>query len=156
MRTALFVVACVLLGCSSSSSDSGKPRQCLAAPAAVDLTQPEVSFKTTIVPIVTSNCSLPACHGDSKNSLGIYLPQDGAQIYKAFLAPATTNLKLDYVKAGSPDDSFVMRKLDGTHCTLDKDCVKGTCGEEMPPGGTLSLDDRHAFRRWIAQGAKDN
>ena len=150
------LVACVCACSSSSDSEKTKPRQCLTAPPAVDLTQPEVSFSKTVAPIVQNNCSLPACHADSAVSLGIFLPKDNAQIYKALHAPATTNLKLDIVKAGAPADSYIMHKLDGTHCALDKDCVKGSCGQEMPPGETLSVDDRNSIRRWIAQGAKDN
>jgi hypothetical protein len=149
-----FAFACA---CSSSSeSDSAKPRQCLPPAPPVDLVMPEISFSKTIVPIVQSNCSLPACHADARVSLGIYLPMDAAEIYKAVRAPATTNLKLDFVKPGAPADSYLMHKVDGTHCALDKDCVKGACGQEMPPGATLSIDDRNAIRRWIAQGAKNN
>ena len=149
-------LALLLAACSSSSGESAKPRQCLAPPAAVDLTQPVVSFSAGIVPLVQRSCAIAACHADAQLSLGIYLPKDGAQIYKAFLAPATGNLKLDFVKPGAPTESFVMHKLDGTHCALDKDCVKGSCGQEMPPGATLSIDERNSIRRWIAQGAKNN
>jgi hypothetical protein len=151
------LLTCSFCACSSSKDeDAAKPRQCLAPSPAVDLTMPEVSFNKAIVPLVQSNCSLPACHADAKVSLGIYLPMDGAEIYKAVRAPATSNLKLDFVKPGAPGDSYLMHKLDGTHCALDKDCVKGSCGQEMPPAATLSVDDRNVFRRWIAQGAKNN
>ena len=115
-----------------------------------------MSFTAAVAPIIEKNCSIAACHADAQLSLGIFLPKDVAQIYKALLAPATGNLKLDFVKAGKPDDSFVMRKLDGTHCSLDNDCVKKSCGSEMPPGEPLSVDDRNTIRRWIAQGAKNN
>ena len=146
----LFFSAC------ASSSDGGKARQCLAPAPAVELLQPEVSFRTTVFPIVEKNCALSACHADAKLSLGIFLPNDPAQVYKAMHAPATSNLKLDFVKAGAPADSFLMHKLDGTHCALDADCLKGACGQEMPPGGILGIDERTAIRRWIAQGATDN
>ncbi|MBX3191096.1 MAG: hypothetical protein KF819_29130 [Labilithrix sp.] len=147
----------IVCACGSSGSEPGeKPRQCLSAPASVDLTQPEISFNTTVVPIVQRTCSLPACHADEKLSLGIYLPKDPAKIHQAMLAPATSSLKLDFVKAGAPEESFLMHKLDGTHCALDKDCAKGACGQEMPPGELLSVADRDNVRRWIAQGAKNN
>lgn len=146
----------LLVAACSSSSDPAKARQCLAPPPAVDLTSPEVSFRTAIVPIVEKNCAISACHADAQLSLGIYLPKDPAQIYKAFHTPATTNLKLDYVKASAPAESFLMHKLDGTHCSLDADCLKKACGQEMPPNDILPLEDRNTIRRWIAQGAKDN
>jgi hypothetical protein len=159
----LSVIVTAAYACSSSSSspsstseDGGVPRQCLAAPAAVDLTQPEISFKTQVAPIITKTCSVEACHADKNLSLGIYLPQDPVEILKALRAPSTSNLKLDVVKPGSPTDSFIMHKLDGTQCNLDKDCVDNSCGAEMPPTAPLSLDDRNTIRRWIAQGAKDN
>ncbi len=158
MRLLLSSLFVIVSACSSSSGGEGSstPRQCLAPPPAVDLTTPEVSFRAAIVPMVQGNCSLPACHADKRVSLGIYLSQDAAEIYTALRTPATSNLKLDFVKAGEPGASYVMHKIDGTHCSLDKDCVKSSCGTEMPPGATLSLDDRNTFRRWIAQGAKDN
>jgi hypothetical protein len=148
--TLVFFAAC------SSSSSGGTERQCLPAPGAIDTAQPEVSFKTTIAPIVQRNCSLPACHGDPNNSLGIYLPSDAARIYESAKKPSTVNLKLDVVKAGAPNDSFLMHKVDGTQCGLDANCVKKDCGNVMPPDRPLSVDDRNAIRRWIAQGAKDN
>jgi hypothetical protein len=155
VRLLLIAVLMVASACGSSSNGA-KSRQCLGPPPAVDVTQPEISFSKQVAPIIQTNCALSACHADMQVSLGIYLPKDNAQIYKAFHAPATGNLKLDYVKAGSPADSYVMHKLDGTHCALDKDCVKGSCGSEMPPGETLPIADRDTIRRWIAQGAKDN
>jgi hypothetical protein len=148
--------ALLVVSACGSSSETGKARQCLAPPPGVDVTQPAISFNTQVVPIVQKNCALSACHADAKVSLGIYLPKDAAEIYKAFQTAATSNLKLDFVKAGAPAESFMMHKLDGTHCDLDKDCVKGACGTEMPPGELLSIDDRTTIRRWIAQGAKNN
>lgn len=150
------LVLLLLVACSSSEKESAAPRQCLSAPAAIETAMPEVSFKATIAPLVQQNCALPACHGDPKSSLGIYLPGDAPGIYGALKKPAVSNLKLDFVKPGAPNESFLMHKVDGTQCGLDKDCVKDTCGNVMPPDAPLPVSDRDAIRRWIAQGAKDN
>lgn len=146
----------VLLACSSDDGEGEKPRQCLAAPAPVDLASPTVSFKATIAPLIEKSCAFSTCHGDPNTSLGIYLPPDAAQIYKSLKGPAPMSFKLDFVKAAAPGESFLMHKLDGTQCGLDKDCVNGSCGNAMPPEGVLSVADRDAIRRWIAQGALDN
>jgi hypothetical protein len=64
---------------------------------------------------------------------------------------------MDLVKPGDPRESFLMRKLDGSHCVLDKQCTGGTCGDSMPRREeTLPIEERDTIRRWIAQGAKND
>jgi hypothetical protein len=61
------------------------------------------------------------------------------------------------VKPGDPRESFLMRKLDGSHCVLDGQCAGGNCGQSMPRDDeSLPIDARDKIRRWIAQGAKND
>lgn len=68
------------------------------------------------------------------------------------------------IKAGDPQHSFMMYKLDGDPNASDPNsevscstltCAGGkSCGLAMPSGGPqLSQDSRDTIRRWIAQGA---
>jgi hypothetical protein len=61
------------------------------------------------------------------------------------------------VKPGDPRESFLMRKIDGSHCVLDAQCVGSTCGESMPRDEEIMpIETRDTIRRWIAQGAKND
>lgn len=55
-------------------------------------------------------------------------------------------LGLKRVKPGAPDESLLYLKLD----------INAPCGQQMPPGGTLSQELRDEVKDWIADGAKDN
>lgn len=160
--------------CSSSSSSKGTacpvPAGCPAAdPAATELTTPAVSFATDIVPVFQASCSLSSsCHqlqqgGPSLLYLGgeASKPADGAGIFAAIVdKPSVELASMMYVKSGDPANSFLMHKLDGDECELASQCGATpvpSCGEPMPMSGcALAGTTRDKFRRWIAQGAKNN
>jgi hypothetical protein len=50
------------------------------------------------------------------------------------------------VKAGDPDSSLLVQKLEG----------KQTCGTVMPPSGMLKPEQIKLVRDWIMAGAKDD
>jgi hypothetical protein len=50
------------------------------------------------------------------------------------------------VKAGDPDNSLLMQKLNG----------KQTCGAQMPPNGSLKPEELKLVNDWIAAGAKND
>ena len=61
------------------------------------------------------------------------------------------------VAPGNPRESFMMRKVDGSQCVLDPQCIDRDCGDSMPRREEmLPLDARDTLRRWIAQGAKND
>jgi len=55
-------------------------------------------------------------------------------------------LGLKRVVPGKPDESLLYLKLD----------INAPCGQQMPPGGTLTQELRDEVRDWIANGAKDD
>ena len=55
-------------------------------------------------------------------------------------------LGLKRVVPGAPDESLLYLKLD----------INAPCGQQIPPGGTLTQELRDEVRDWIANGAKDN
>lgn len=71
--------------------------------------------------------------------------------YKSIVNVQSRESKLMRVSPGSPQNSYLIHKLEGTH--LDA----GGAGVQMPFGlEPLVLDLRVKIRRWIEQGAKNN
>lgn len=153
--TLLFLACAALAHASACSSSKNEPETCTAyvVPQGTDLTAPKVTFKADVAPILVKSCTDQACHGSKASSEGIYLPANSPdEMYAALTGPATSTLAMGVTTAGSPEKSFLMRKLDGDQCTVT--CVKGGCGARMPPDAPLPVAARDTIRRWIAQGAK--
>lgn len=130
-------------------------------PAGFDPMTPAVSFSRNVLPILDRSCVFSDCHNSvSRNGLSIGdrgridpTTAHGRLVGK----PARALPTMSYVTAGNPRESFVMHKLDGSHCTLDARCVNGNCGGSMPrTSDLLEVAERDVFRRWIAQGAKND
>lgn len=140
---------------------------------------PKVTFKADVLPIFRLSCGLSAsCHGSpgggSLPGQRYYGPSSmdpapSATDIKAILAgsvgkASAADPEMEVIKAGDPEHSFMMYKLDGdpmaasgvSCATLT--CAKGmTCLSTMPLGGPqLPQDKRDTIRRWIAQGAKND
>lgn len=129
-------------------------------PASFDANNPTVSFSKDVMPVFTQSCAFTSCHGSSTGSAnGVFLGgADPTRVHKAIVDVRSSKLPtMSYVKASDPRESFLMRKMDGSHCVLDAQCTSGDCGQSMPRNDeTLSLETRDKVRRWIAQGAKND
>jgi hypothetical protein len=141
----VFLTAALTLSLASSCSD--------------DTEQQEVgprSFEKNVMPILSVNCSLQACHGSKESNLGILITADKAQVFGELQksSPTFGGGALKFVVAGDANKSFLMRKMDGNHSSL-AGCGNG-CGKEMPPEALLSAGKRETIRRWINEGAKNN
>ena len=67
---------------------------------------------------------------------------------------ADAHASLVLVKPGDPDNSFLLRKLEGNLAGLP---CEPTCGVRMPQGSLpLEAKDIDLVRRWIANGAQDD
>lgn len=150
-----------LVACSSSDS----------TPAATTDTDPPHLYKENVYPILQVSCALSACHGASQDGsglgppLGVHIsPSDPEDAYKSLVGKASTRfVGTNLVQPGDPDNSLVMRKMDGTQAQL-KSCP-GDCGKSMPPPDDseptstdqlLSQKKRDTVRAWIKDGAKDD
>jgi hypothetical protein len=185
------------VGCSSSSSsgtgstssadtvdcEDGGCTACTGPTA----TAATVSFATTIQPILRVGCGTGGntCHGQypgSASAANEYLAEptanddgngdagailSGIVGVKAIEAPS-----LDIVKAGDPEDSYLMHKIDGDMCALmspANECaaiaglqlpnatITAPCGVPMPQNSQpLTVEQRTEIWNWIAQGANNN
>jgi len=158
--TSLAVFGSILLALSCSSEDGGVAAT-TKKDSGVDARRPYPSFQDDVLPIVQKSCALTACHSSKQSNLGIFLTYDGAQVYAELQKTSPTATGQKFVVPGDPTKSYVMTKLDGKQATLASSCTAiPNCGTEMPPGepaGTLlPTEQRETFRKWIAEGAKDN
>jgi hypothetical protein len=153
----LSAIVVASVACSNGNGDN----KCVdyEPPAGFDAQNPKVSFSKDVVPIFSQSCAFSACHGGIGNPNGVHLPQgDAASIHKNIVDVRSSRLtSMSFVKPGDPRQSFLMRKLDKSQCTLDAQCVSGSCGDSMPKDDDLlPIEDRDKIRRWIAQGAKND
>lgn len=153
------LVAAVAYGCSNGDGGgSGDGCKDYEPPASFDAQNPKVSFSKDVVPIFKQSCAFTSCHGLEGSSNGVYLGQDQAKVHQGLVDVRASELPtMPFVKAGDPRGSYLMRKVDGSQCTLDAQCVDKSCGQTMPRGeGLLPVETRDTIRRWIAQGAKND
>lgn len=104
-----------------------------------------VSFQRDIVPLLKSRCA--ACHltGDEPGNMALH---PGAA-YKTLVGVPSIESRLLRVKPGAPNESYIVRKLEGTHLEA------GGTGLRMPiEGAPLSEAEIQRVRDWIKNGAR--
>lgn len=139
ISTAALVLILGLAGAALAEMGGGEPVQD-APPAAP-------SFAKDIVPILKRRCA--TCHltGDEPGGMALY----PAAAYDSLVGAPSLESPLLRVAPGKPEESYVFRKLEGTHIEA------GGYGDGMPlDGWPLDAPDIDLFKRWIAAGAPDN
>lgn len=129
-------------------------------PASFDAQNPKVAFAKDVLPIFTRSCAFTSCHGSATGSSnGVFLGgTDPTRVHQAIVDVRSGKLPtMPFVKPNDPRESFLLRKVDGSHCVLDAQCTEANCGVSMPRNDdTLPIEERDVIRRWIAQGAKND
>ena len=163
MRSPFFLaaslVAALVYGCSNGDDPAtGGGCKDYVPPTSFDAQNPKVSLSRDLMPIFKQSCAFTACHGLEGSNNGVYLGQDPAKVHASLVgAPASELPSMSLVTAGDARNSYLMRKVDGSQCTLDAQCVDKSCGQSMPRGEQpLPVETRDTIRRWIAQGAKND
>jgi hypothetical protein len=112
---------------------------------ALDVSADDVSFTADIVPLLKSRCVM--CHLPGAEQAGLALHPKGG--YSNLVDVKSTQSPLMRVSPGKPDDSYLYRKLIGTHTQA------GGSGERMPFGeSSLTAAEIERVRSWIEAGAK--
>ncbi len=185
------VLVALAVSMACGSEDDSKPadtcgkRSCPFDYSSFDATTPVVSFETGVMPLFRRACGFSVCHGKESGAaaelfLGPKCPSasddptctqgapDSAQrqsIIDSVVGMASkTASAMPIVTQSSPEQSFLMHKVDGCHNDLALNCTvqdgaktSGACGDPMPQSSdALCQDERDVIRRWIAQGAKNN
>jgi hypothetical protein len=131
-----------------------------------------LTFTADIYPIIKTSCSLAkTCHGATAAAMGDHNPQMGPiagttdpaalkTIHDAIVGvDAAEAPSLKYVKAGDPENSWLMKKVEGVQACTGVACVKipeatSACGDSMPSMGDLiPATDRAKIRDWIKGNA---
>lgn len=94
--------------------------------------------------VLRSNCAV--CHNAADAQGDLDLSPSVAQANLVNRKASGSVAKL--VVPGSPDKSYLLAKLMGTHAKL------GGNGVQMPIGSSLRNEDIKLIRDWIAKGAK--
>jgi mono/diheme cytochrome c family protein len=89
------------------------------------------------------------CHDSGDPMAGQNLEPDAAY-FSLPNVPSTQRKGMPRVDPGSPDTSYLIHKVSGTHLEV------GGSGERMPQGGRLTDDEIRTLRQWIEQGALNN
>jgi hypothetical protein len=157
---ALAALAALAAACPAADPDPD-PSSCndYAPPAGFDGLSPAVSFSKDVLPVFTRSCAFSTCHGSTSGKAnGVFLGRDGPRVHAAIVNVKSGELPaMQFVTAGNPRESYLMRKMDGSQCALDAQCTGGSCQSSMPKGDTpLEVEARDVVRRWIAQGAKND
>lgn len=143
----------LVVSCSDDPATTGSSSGASSSGSSVT----SASFKNDVVPILSKNCALAACHSSKESDLGIHMTYDAEQLYtelqKASRTPGYGGAK--YVVAGKPEQSILIAKLEGTQNETFSTC-KDKCGTEMPPGDSLGEEDIEIVRYWIKNGAKND
>ena len=104
--------------------------------------EPGPSFASVVQPILTASCN---CHLEAAPA-GLSF----TDAYANLVSVASTEAAgLDRVAPGSPDDSYLWHKVNGTHASV------GGSGDPMPaPGGGLDAGSLATIEAWISGGAE--
>jgi hypothetical protein len=162
----LSVAAAVGLVAACSSSDDTSTS---TPPAATP------TYEKDIYPIFQASCALTGCHGantqasdpDAGPPRGVFIsPSDKDVTYQKLVNVDSTYFKgTKLIVPGEPENSLVMRKMDGTQNDLSTCPAKGACGTSMPPpedpadtsgSQLLSQKKRDRVRAWIKAGAQND
>ncbi len=96
--------------------------------------------------VFTPNCTFSGCHSGGSPAAGQNLTE-GEAFDNIVGVPSTQVPELLRVDPGNPDDSYLVRKVEGT----------ASVGERMPLGmAPLSAETIQTLREWISEGAQNN
>ncbi|MBI2083060.1 MAG: hypothetical protein HYT76_05780 [Deltaproteobacteria bacterium] len=94
--------------------------------------------------IFTPTCATSGCHSDGSASAGLILT-DGNSFSNLVNVTSTEDSSQLRVKPGEPDNSYLVKK------------IEGNAGTRMPRGSSpLSSSETQAIRDWISNGAENN
>ncbi len=93
----------------------------------------------------TPDCATSGCHSGANPAAGLNL--EAANSYAMLVGiPSSQDGTLQRVEPGSPANSYLIRKLEGT----------ASVGQRMPPTAPLPQSEIDVIRQWISDGATDD
>lgn len=155
MRTAVSLAALAValcVGCAGSGGGDGdnggggggcKPPE-----------TPTVTLSGNVQPILNVSCAVNGCHVGSVPASELNL--SNGQTYAQTVNVPSTQSGLDLVKPGNPDQSYLVRKIEGGPNIFGTIMPQGCPGAPLNGAQCLSSDDIAAIRQWISECAQNN
>jgi hypothetical protein len=132
------------------AASCGSPSATTSSPAATTGQVPPVTtirLSADVQPIFNASCVV--CHQGSSAPGGLSL--ESGKSYAGLVNVKSTQSPLMRVAPNSPDNSYLVRKLEGTHTQA------GGSGGQMPLNGSpLPASQIDIIKRWISLGAPNN
>jgi hypothetical protein len=142
MNLPIIIIVVVLVLVGAGGCTAGQTTKSSNSP------MPALSIKLSadVQPVFNSTCVV--CHqGAGQGGLSL----EPGKAYTNLVGIKSTESSLMRVQAGSPDQSYLINKLQGTQIQA------GGQGAQMPLNGTpLSSAQIELIRQWISQGALNN
>jgi uncharacterized protein involved in high-affinity Fe2+ transport len=95
--------------------------------------------------VFTPDCATSGCHAGANPAAGLNLEEAGSYAMLVGIQ-SSQDAAFQRVEAGDPDNSYLVRKLEGT----------ASSGQQMPPGAPLPQSEIDVIRQWITDGATDD
>ena len=154
LAIAVLAIAGTLTGCAGSGGGGGggAPPQ----PACTTTSAPTISFSMDIQPIFSRSCALPSCHTAAP------VPAQGMDLSAGLAYSQTVNVasteqpKLKRVKPGNPQDSYLVRKIQGGPNISGVLMPNGCPGAPLAMAQCLTPDEIAAIVQWISECAPNN
>ena len=149
---ALLTISCLLTACAGSGGGGGggAPKPACKPPAT-----PTISFSTNIQPIFNASCALAGCHVGPvpTGPVDLSVGQAYAQTVNVKSAQVPT---LKRFLPGKPDDSYIIRKIEGGPNIAGVQMPQGCPGACLNGAKALTPDNIAAIRQWVTECAPNN
>ena len=157
LRLATAALALAMAGCAGSGIESGGGgggggggKNCTKPPP------PTVFYGSNIQPIYNRSCATStACHIGATAGAGLQLTP-GISYGATVNVPSTQQPRLLIIKPGDPDNSYLVRKIEGGPGIVGLQMPQGCPGTAQGGAVCLSADDVAAIRTWISECAQNN
>jgi len=116
--------------------DAGPSDAPLPDASTIDALPPTYTHDVDIQPVWTASCVNASCH--------LFMADAYDNIVNV---PCSQVPTMRFIQPGSPEMSYLWRKLENTHLAA------GGMGQAMPPGGPLKASTLEMIRVWIEEGA---
>jgi hypothetical protein len=146
------LLCCTLIGCAGGGSDDDRRRGGGRGCKPPDPTT--VSLASNIQPIYDRSCALSGCHVGAVPAGALDLSRGRA--FDDTVGVPAVGSSLQLVRAGAPEDSYLVRKIEGGPDIAGELMPQGCPGRPLNGAVCLSADDIAAIRTWITECALDN
>jgi hypothetical protein len=153
LAIAVLAIGGTLIGCAGSGGGGGgggPPKTACTTPPSTS-----VSFSMDIQPIFNRSCALPSCHVPPVPAQGQDLSA-GVAYSQLVNVASTEQPKLERVKPGKPQDSYLVRKIEGGPNISGVMMPNGCPASPLAGAQCLTPDEMAAIGQWVTECAPNN